>query len=345
MLNLIARWNCGARNAYYCDAHLLVLQFPHRSIMKSCVIINRNSGSAAASGEIVRELAAGCSFRIAEFDKASDVVKAICQAAGDGCERIIAAGGDGTVSLAAGVLVDEFSHVELAILPLGTGNDFARSLGIETDALDIAWRQAVDGRAMAVDIGQFTLEDTDGSPSHFINLANGALSGMAAHDIAAEDKTRWGTLAYWMTGLSRLVDKRHYEVIVELDDDTVQLEAYGLLIANGRYAGGGFPAAPQAVLDDGLFDVVLVPVMPTLSMIGAGLDFWFGEEQVDERIKIVRSRRAVVQGTEPIPFSIDGETTHARQATFEVRPRAVRFVVGEHAPALSPESLPFPVVP
>lgn len=298
--------------------------------MKSTVVFNRRSGSARAREEAIYRLARRWGVAVVPVERGAAMGDTVAGIAADGAERIIVAGGDGTVSLVAGHLVDEFPNIELAVLPLGTGNDFARAVGIEVDHLESAWRQAIGGRAMPLDIGEIIGE---GVP-YFINVAHGGLSGLAAHDVESEHKMRWGAFAYWMTAVGRLMETQEYRLEVQLDDEVVEMESYGLLVANGRYVGGGFPAAPHAYLNDGWFDVVVIPVLPTLDLIGAGLDFWFGREHVAEQIKIYRSRRVHVRGTPKLPFSVDGERAEALEATFTLLPAAMKFVVGENPPAV-----------
>jgi diacylglycerol kinase family enzyme len=74
-------------------------------------------------------------------------------------------------------------------------------------------------------------------------------------------------------------------------------------------------------------------VLPTLDLVGAGLDFWMGSEQLDQRIRIVRAESVQIRGREAIPFSIDGETTMATTASFRILPGALRCVVGQNPPA------------
>ena len=303
--------------------------------MKTCVIVNQHSGAAQESGEQIRQMAASCAECMAYVD-IGDAHQTIAKIAGDGCDRIIVAGGDGTVSHVAGVLTSSFPDMELAILPLGTGNDLARSLGLAIGNLELAWQQAVEGEAQPIDVGHVVWSDVaQESESYFVNVVHGALSGVVAREVAAEDKNRWGAFAYWMTALRKLMDAREYEVSVSIDDEEIDLRAYGVLVANGRYVGGGFPAAPNALLDDGAFDVVLVPVLPTLDLVGAGLDFWLNSQQIDERIRIFRGRQVSIHGAEEIPFSIDGETTSATVATFQILPQALRCVAGPLPPAIA----------
>ena len=302
--------------------------------MKTCVIVNQNSGAAALHSQRIAELASACGncLTVTEAEQFRDSVRAT---AASGCERIIVAGGDGTVSLAANILASDFPAVELALLPLGTGNDFARSLDIAVNDIERAFAQAVNGTAYALDIGEARWTSDEGeSGTLFTNMAHGALSGLVAHDVVDDDKQRWGAFAYWMTALGRLVDAREYPLKVELDEAELDMQAYGALIANGRYVGGGFPAAPHALLQDGLFDVVLIPVLPTLDLVGTGLDLWFGSEQIDERIRVTRTANVRLSGPEPIPFSIDGEAISVHEISFQIRPRALPVVVGENPPAL-----------
>lgn len=303
--------------------------------MKTCVLLNRKS-ALVDRGETIVELAGEHGVPVRRVASKTEVEQETLGAARDGCERIILAGGDGTISLAINALAGDAARVEMAVLPLGTGNDFARSLGISIDRPQLAWHQALEGRAVEVDLGYI---ERDSCP-YFLNAANGGLGGLVARDVRSEDKARWGSFAYWMTALSELIDLQEYEVTLVLDQQTIEMPMYGVAVANGRFIGGGFPVAPHARLNDGLFDVIATPVVPTLDLLAAGMDFWMGHEQQQERIRVFRSRRVHVRAAPQLPFSVDGEPTQTLEAIFEVLPRAARFVVGENPPAVPVDSTP-----
>lgn len=294
--------------------------------MRVCLIFNPQAGSAERVKDFifrlppehrceVRPCAAGCD--------PADIAREI---ADESFDRLVVAGGDGTVSRVVNGLAPEFA-IEVAILPFGTGNDLARSLGLVAEDIHKACDAAFGSQVVEIDVVQVTVGD---KVTHCINVANGGMGGRVAIDVAGEDKQRWGPLAYWMTSISQLVNLTQYKVRVDLDHQTVEREAYGIAVANGRFVGGGFPMAPRAAVNDGLLDITLVPVLPMLELMAAGLNFTLGREQQADRVEHYQARHVEVRSNPPLPFSIDGETTESVDAVFEIIPRALRVVVGDN---------------
>lgn len=178
----------------------------------------------------------------------------------------------------------------------------------------------------------------DGNTSYLINAASAGFGGQVAADIDASDKARWGAFAYWMTAITELVNLPQFDIHMELDDRTSDSRVYGLTIANGRYLGGGFPIAREAFVNDGLLDVTVIPVLPALELLAAGLNYMVGVSSGGDRLQNFRSRRVHVSSMPEMLFSIDGDPIREVEATFEVLPGALRIVPGPQAPAISDAS-------
>ncbi len=299
--------------------------------MKTIAIVNQKSGIAVRWGSTIERLARQSGCQLIRVDTVNELRDSVWRIVNDDCDRLIIGGGDGSISCALNTLAPEFSRTELAILPLGTGNDLARSLGINTDDCEIAWRQVTESQTVALDV----VRVLNGTETYFMNAANGGLGGKVAADVNSDDKRRWGPFAYWMTAVSWLVELPEFQIQLELDQETVDLKSHGLAIANGRFIGGGFPIAPTAWLNDGLLDITAIPVLPTLELLAAGLDFRLGRNHREVGVQTYRSRRVRVRGVPEIPFSVDGEPTKTLEAVFEVLPRAVRFAIGDSPVAVT----------
>lgn len=298
--------------------------------MKTCTIVNDSSGASSQIRSRLVSLARGSGSEVLPVEQNRSPRELILKANRAGCQRLIVAGGDGTVSRLLNALGPEMSELELAVIPAGTGNDLARSLGIPLDSVDDAWRIAVEGQSVPIDV----VRAASGQTSYFINAATGGFGGKVAVDIAAEDKRRWGAFAYWMTAVSNIVDLQEYAVEIELDDQQLKLATYGLGIANGRYVGGGFPIAPSAFLNDGLLHLTTVPVLPMVELMAAGLNFMLLRNEGENRVKTYQSSRVRIHSEPDLPFSIDGEPTRTMDAEFEVLPAATQVVAGHRAVAI-----------
>lgn len=298
------------------------------------IILNASAGAALGMQDQIRRLAKRmrCGLRLTKAP--GDAKRQARKALESGAERIIVAGGDGTLSQVINGLAPDFAQVELAVVPLGTGNDFARSLDIPTGSIETTMSLATTGVAQPIDLVRLE----DGVTSYLVNAAMGGFCGKVAADLDRADKVRWGAFAYWITAIRELASLQELQIELNLDGQTQPWDVYGLAIANGRYVGGGFPIAPTAFLNDGLLEVTLMRVLPATELMAAGLDYMLGIANETNRVPTLRGRRLSFTAKSEIPFSIDGEPKQEAAVTFEVLPRVLRVVTG-HAPlCLAPDN-------
>lgn len=193
------------------------------------------------------------------------------RAAADGVGLVIACGGDGTVrSVAQGLLG---TSVPMGVVPLGTGNLLARNLDVPLDDVDRALRVAMSGRSRAIDLGEVHYTDGDGVSHDDVFLVMlGA--GMDADMIAGTDdklKARVGWLAYVGAFANTLLRGHRIRVEYALDDGSpIQTRARTLLVANCGMLQAGMVLLPDAVIDDGLLDVLALRAKGPLGWAQAG---------------------------------------------------------------------------
>ncbi len=300
--------------------------------MRSVLIFNPRAGTAHRIKDFLLHLTAGARCELRPTGRPDDVSKIAREAVDEGFDRLIVAGGDGTIGQAVQGIAPDFDRIELAVLPFGTGNDLARSLGFTPDQMEDAYEAAFAGRTEPIDLIKITEVD---AVQYCINVANGGFGGRVAMDIQSVDKSRWGPMAYWITSASRLIDLQQYDVRLEVDGAVKRFPALGVAIANGRYVGGGFPIAPKALLNDGLMDVTVIPVLPTFELMAAGLNFTLNPDAPGSRISTFQARKVRLDATPELPFSVDGEPIRHLTATCEVLPAQLRVVIADSAPALS----------
>ncbi|MEX0819592.1 MAG: diacylglycerol kinase family protein, partial [Pirellulaceae bacterium] len=239
---------------------------------RACIILNETAGKATGTKERLSPLVEKyrCEFCIKrDGESVEDQVQ---RAVAEGFERIVVAGGDGTLNHVVNGLAADLGRIELGLIPLGTGNDFARSLPLPLDRLDAAVAIALGEQVRSVDL----LRITNGRSFYAVNAASGGMAGKIAADVLEVDKARWGSFAYWMTALSELADMRASDLRLEIDGQRHNFQVYGVVIANGRYVGGGFPIAPKATLTDGKLTIVLIPVLPSLELLSTALNYTLG---------------------------------------------------------------------
>ena len=184
------------------------------------------------------------------------------QALTNGHDLVVAVGGDGTINeVVNGFFAEDGAAINsdaaLAVIPSGSGGDFRRSAGIPADFAS-AVAVIAEGVTHRCDVGR--IEATGGGDArHFINIADCGVGGeVAARVNAGRGKRFGGTPAFFYHSMAVLMTYRARRVEIELDGEVLERSVQNVVIANGRYFGGGMMVAPQARLDDGIFDVVII---------------------------------------------------------------------------------------
>jgi len=301
----------------------------------TCVIANPKSGSALV--DLPERLAAlGGKVDVWLTTRESEATDFARTAVRSGYGRIIAAGGDGTINEVINGIAPDFETVEFAVLPLGTGNDFARSINLPSGDFPAAVNVILRGQTRAVDIVRVFSDRV----RHFINVSAAGFSGAVNEKLTDEMKKTWGPLAYLRSAAAALPDLTDHHTVLVLDErETLEMTAYNVVVANARYVAGGIPIAPEAVLDDGLLDLVILPAssLPRLALIVPLM--LTGKHWGDESLVCRRARKLEIQSEPGMWFNVDGELVGNEPATFEVLPRALRVVVGpEPTDSVMPEA-------
>lgn len=292
--------------------------------MKPCVILNPTAGSAAnAEPDAIRK-------HLAELDpvavhitrKAGDAAKFARDAIRNQCEYIIAAGGDGTLNEVVNGVARHAENVCVGLLPLGTGNDFARSLKLPTtvtENIEILRKE----ETRPIDLVRVRSDRV----RYFINVSAGGFSGLVDEKLTPEIKQTWGPLAYVRSAAAALPELHAYRTKVELDDgEKLNLDLYNMIVANGTYVAGGLPVAPEADPGDGLLDVILIPKGSTKEMIVLAAQIIVGNHLGSQSIQFRRTRRLSVNSRPGMWFNADGELVGNEPAVFEIIPQALQLV-------------------
>ena len=297
------------------------------------VIYNPEAGSADEL-EACRPALEAAGYEMIASESEQHAKELARAAVDDEVEQLVAAGGDGTVSMIAAALLachegDGHCHrPALGVLPLGTGNDFRRTLGVsndlETAIEELGQAEAIDGDALRCRF--------DGDDVWAINVITGGTSGAMYDELTDEIKKRWGPLAYFRVGVPAAVNPPTYALDLTIDGRAERLTVTNLVLANGRYAGGGFVAAPKADLADGKIDVAAL--LPTDSLLETaelarkvvGGDYT-ADYTDDEHARRWHARQVTLRSDPPMPFTVDGENRTAAEASVEVVPGVLRVLV------------------
>jgi diacylglycerol kinase (ATP) len=270
--------------------------------------------NTAGRDDILRAMANGLGRELFESPSAEATVRRVDEAVKAGYDVVVAAGGDGTArSIALRLLGRETA---LGLLPLGSAMNLARALGIPRD-VDAAAGIIAEGAVRSIDIGEL-----DGRP--FLEQVSIGLSAEVFAAAHALDKRRWGAIL----GLLRLLAERRRRTRIELDLDGEirRSRALALAIANTPVTGLGIELAPNAIVDDGLLDVV---VFEGLSPMGFAryLLAAMGGHDGPERFRSYRAAHVRVETHRPLPVRFDAEAAGHTPIDIKVRHGVLRVVV------------------
>ena len=292
--------------------------------MRTCIIVNPGAGSVADLKTLEARLDELPDAGVVRTQAAGDAERLAREAVLDGADLVVAAGGDGTLNEVVNGLSEDFGKARLGLLPLGTGNDFARSIGVPDD-LEGALTVLLEGTVRSLDVARVTIGDTCRC---FINMSAGGFSGEVS-ERASDAKETWGPLAYMRGAIGALPEMKGFLTTLVLNGaETLRLEIFNIVISNGRYVASGIPAAPTAVLDDGLLDVVISP-MTTIPQLAVLIpQVLLGQHLESDLLLFRRATRVEVECDPPMAFNADGELIGEGAARFEILPRALRVIVG-----------------
>ena len=225
-------------------------------------------------------------------------------------------GGDGALNQ----VVNGRRDVELAVIPRGTGMDFARTHGVPT-AFDDAVALARDGRARALDVARVTFRAGE---RWFANVASVGMSGAVAERANAMSKRLGGKATFFYALAREFVRWRNTEVTVRLAGAERRGRMHDVIVANGRYHGGGMLLSPDARADGGLLDVVLIGDVTHLDFLTTARKLYDGSYLAHPKIELLRTGSADVDADVPLPVETDGEVAGTTPARFELVPGALR---------------------
>jgi diacylglycerol kinase (ATP) len=218
--------------------------------------------------------------------------------------------------------------VELAVIPRGTGVDFVRTYSIPTK-LDAAVEVALRGRTREIDAGSVAYRAWSGEAAEawFVNAAGVGMSGAIAKRTNESSKALGGMAAYLWSTVAVFARWHNTEVRVSVDDEIRGGRMHEVVVANGRYLGGGMMLCPNAEPDDGLFDVLLIGDITKGDLVRTLPKIYRGKHLPHPKGELLRGAVVSVDSNEPLPIQLDGEQPGTTPVRFEVVPRALRLRV------------------
>ena len=245
----------------------------------------------------------------------------LVEAEGRNVDLVAVGGGDGTLNAAAeGVIA---LGRPLGILPMGTANDLARTLGIPPD-ISAAARIIAAGATRRIDLGL-----VNGHP--FFNVASIGLSAELAQELTGEIKRRYGRLGYAITALRILSRARPFRAVIESETERARVRTLQIAVGNGLYYGGGNAVERTAAIDDQHLDLYSLELRRAWKLALMAHSFRAGEHGAWDEVRAVRAKAFTIGTRRPRPVNADGEIVTQTPARFTIRPHAVTVFAPQEA--------------
>jgi diacylglycerol kinase (ATP) len=234
----------------------------------------------------------------------------------EGFEKIVAAGGDGTVNEVVNGLAG--TNVMLGLLPIGTMNVFATELGLPVNNLELCWEIVNGDSIRAVDLPK-------ANQKFFVQLAGVGLDAQVVKETSSNLKKNFGPLSYLISAV-QIAARTPPKLFIQSEDASID-EGSFVLVGNGRLYGGPFPFFKHAALDDGLLDVIVFKRLGYLEIIKYLQDVIFSSEIRVPEIEYFQTRQLRVESDQSVPVELDGELVGNCPVEFSVRDRSLRVLV------------------
>lgn len=302
--------------------------------IRAVVIWNPGAGtieSAAEARELLDHHPEALVVETTSPEHAEETVRKACEAK---VERIIAAGGDGSINAVVNALFRYGGDAPPAfgVLPYGSGNDFARTLGMFDDPDAAA--TILTGAILPGDVIQATW---DGGERIVANMATGGNTGQFLERLDDQTKKAWGPLVYVRGVIDVIRDLRSFPATVTFDDESMDVDMFNFFVANGKTSGGGMVVAPHESLFDGYMTATLVRAGAAGEIVGLTADYLMQAFVDNDLIEQRSVERFTVRGEGPIPVTIDGDLVTDGPIEFRVLPGALPLIV---PPKLLEEEVP-----
>ncbi|MHB9134807.1 MAG: diacylglycerol/lipid kinase family protein [Armatimonadota bacterium] len=256
---------------------------------------------------------AGHTVTVAAPASAAESSETARRGVAEGYDRIIAAGGDGTINCVASALAG--TKVPLGILPIGTVNVLARELDIPLNPLD-ALHVALNGTVSQVDLGM-------ANGRYFTLMAGMGFDATVVEEMVPRFKEIFGSLAYVTTGMQVLTRFKLSHYLLEINGETIRLPAWLIVVSNASFYAYEFPIAAEARMDDGLLDIIIFgeqTALDRLTQIGAII---VGQHIHHPNVRYLQAPALTISADPPVALQLDGDSAGSSPVEFTVHHRAL----------------------
>jgi YegS/Rv2252/BmrU family lipid kinase len=284
-------------------------------LTKTCVILNPNARSERARRwtERLRAMCDGAVFyATARAGQAEELAR---EAVAAGFERIVAAGGDGTINEVANGIAG--TEVALGLMPMGTMNVFASELGLPAHDLGRCWEVIQADHYRWVDLPA-------ANQKYFVQLAGVGLDAQVVKETSVTLKRNFGPLSYLISA-AQIAARKPPRLFIEAEEAEAA-EGSFVLVGNGRHYGGPFPFFKHAVIDDGLLDVLVFKQFGYIEIIKYLQNVFFASEITTQDVEYFQTERLRVTSDEEVPVELDGELVGNCPVEFRMSSRRLRVL-------------------
>jgi len=284
-------------------------------VNNTVVILNPAAGNSQATHwqERIQSIAGDCPVRVTSHSAEAEALAR--HAAEEGFGKIVAAGGDGTVNEVVNGIAG--SSITLGLLPIGTINVFAMELGLPSRNLELCWEIIQSDNVRLVDL-------PSANGRFFVQLAGVGLDAQVVKETSLAFKRSFGPLSYLISA-AQIAARQPPKLFIESESTSVE-EASFVLIGNGRLYGGPFPFFKHAIIDDGLFDVVVFKRLGYLEIIKYLQDVVFSSDIHAPDIEYFQTRHLRVTSAQDVPLELDGELAGSCPIDFSIREKALQVL-------------------
>jgi YegS/Rv2252/BmrU family lipid kinase len=253
----------------------------------------------------------------------------------EGYRRIIAVGGDGTVNEVLNGLIENdrliADDIELAVFEQGTGGDFARTIRTGKEkGLNSFIRMLKEPNIILSDIGRvdFLNFKAEEQTRYFLNASNVGVGAEAVHRTNSRSKAMGSKLSYLTSTLVAVLSYKSACISLEMDKDTFwEGNIWGLMVCNGQYIGGGMRIAPDARVDDGLFDLVVIKEMRLRRLFSCFPLLYKGKHIHLPEVQVFRCRELALYTPDSMLFETDGEILGVSPKAYRIIPKCLKIWV------------------
>lgn len=293
---------------------------------RTVCLLNPAAGSERANEVLLERLDGEDGVEVLRGEEPGDLGRMAGEVAAAGAATVVVAGGDGTLNEVVAGARPHLDRTTFVLLPEGTGNDFARTLGLPLDPVAVV-DAFLAGRLSPRPVDLVTYE-CDGAAGSFVNGSVGGFGAKVAELMDSGLKAFLGRLAYPVTAGSALSELTEHHLLVDADGEEFGVVAWNLYVTNGRTVGGGFEVSPDASPFDGLLDLAILPVINRELLVDRAREFL--EDPLGEGASLLlrrQARRIRIEADPPMPLNRDGDPAGRTPVVFEAAPGALRFLL------------------